>query len=287
MFISHATEDKEDFVRPLARALVRLGLKVWYDEFSLQVGASLSRAIDKGLAESHFGIVILSPRFFEKKWTEYELRGLVAREIEEDWVILPIWHNVTRNDVVKFCPSLADKIALNTAHLQAGEIAKKLLRQIRPDIHASYSMVELDDVVEEAALELQAELEAIRKKLSKYLCPFCDSAMVSRVSAPTDESEKDWGIRESFRCGFTHFDTFLERPCPSDPRFPKFEDFELHFRNNPKEPRWKWQCHARAKTEMARKLHIERGLGSTKKEAIQQVKTYYDRVAKRLENRKE
>src|SRR6185436_12735864 len=96
VFISHASEDKDDFVRPLAQALAQLGVKVWYDEFTLVVGDSLSRSIDRGLTASTYGIVIISPSFIEKKWPERELRGLVAREIEEEQkVILPIWLGVT------------------------------------------------------------------------------------------------------------------------------------------------------------------------------------------------
>jgi hypothetical protein len=96
VFISHASEDKEQFVRPLSVALVRLGVSVWYDEFTLRLGDSLSRSIDKGLAGSNFGLVIISRNFITKSWPEYELRGLVSREIHEDRIILPIWHGITR-----------------------------------------------------------------------------------------------------------------------------------------------------------------------------------------------
>lgn len=64
LFISHASEDKESFVRPLAHFLRELGLKVWYDEFTLSVGDSLSRSIDNGLARSRYGVVVISPAFF-------------------------------------------------------------------------------------------------------------------------------------------------------------------------------------------------------------------------------
>lgn len=65
-FISHASEDKDDLVRPLAEELIKNGLSIWYDEFKLKVGDSLRRSIDAGLARSKFGIVILSPSFFAK-----------------------------------------------------------------------------------------------------------------------------------------------------------------------------------------------------------------------------
>ena len=64
VFISHATEDKDDIVRPLAEALINQNLRVWYDEFELRLGDSLRRKIDVGLTQSRFGIVVLSHAFF-------------------------------------------------------------------------------------------------------------------------------------------------------------------------------------------------------------------------------
>lgn len=126
VFISHASEDKEDFVRSLAEELMRIGVRVWYDEFSLKWGDSLRRSIDKGLAKSRFGVVVLSPSFFEKRWTQYELDGLVAREMYGGKVILPIWHRVTKDEVMNFSPSLADKLAMNTSIDEISKIAKQL-----------------------------------------------------------------------------------------------------------------------------------------------------------------
>lgn len=73
VFISHATEDKDDFVRPLALELARLGYSVWFDEFSLELGDSLRRSLDNGLSNARFGVVVLSPSFFAKNWTQYKL----------------------------------------------------------------------------------------------------------------------------------------------------------------------------------------------------------------------
>jgi hypothetical protein len=114
VFISHASEDKAGFVRSFANALGKMGFKVWYDEFELRVGDSLRQSIDQGLVNSRFGIVILSPDFFAKNWSKYELNGLIAREIEGCKVILPVWHNVTKEDVLQFSPFLADKFAVET-----------------------------------------------------------------------------------------------------------------------------------------------------------------------------
>jgi len=67
VFICHASEDKKVLVRPLAEALRERNIDVWYDEFSLRVGDSLRQSIDRGLKAARYGIVVLSPAFFEKR----------------------------------------------------------------------------------------------------------------------------------------------------------------------------------------------------------------------------
>jgi hypothetical protein len=115
VFISHASEDKDVIARPIAEELLRRGHSVWFDEFELTLGDSLRRSIDLGLAESRFGLVILSPSFFAKKWPQRELDGLTTREIEGSTkVILPVWHEVDHAYVAKFSPPLADKLAVQS-----------------------------------------------------------------------------------------------------------------------------------------------------------------------------
>lgn len=126
VFISHASEDKDNFVKPLVDQLNVKGYKVWYDEFSLKVGDSLRRSIDSGLLNSRYGIVVLSNAFFAKNWTQYELDGLVTREMEGHKVILPIWHLVTKDQVQQYSPSLADKVAINSSLSTISEIVLQL-----------------------------------------------------------------------------------------------------------------------------------------------------------------
>jgi hypothetical protein len=126
VFISHASEDKDDVARPLAKELRKFGFSVWFDEFSLKVGDSLRRTIDRGLRLSRFGVIILSKDFFAKNWPQYELNGLVSREIEGKKVILPVWHGVTKKEVEHFSPPLSDKVAANTATSSIRKIAKAL-----------------------------------------------------------------------------------------------------------------------------------------------------------------
>jgi hypothetical protein len=126
VFISHASEDKEAIVRSLARALTDQGLSVWYDEFTLRIGDSLRQKIDRGLATSRVGLVVLSPSFITKGWTNYELDGIVTRAVSGEQILLPIWHNLTKQQVIDFSPSLADKVARSTATHTVEEIAQEI-----------------------------------------------------------------------------------------------------------------------------------------------------------------
>lgn len=130
VFISHASEDKEAVVRPLAAALVAEKLDVWYDEFELRIGDSLRRKIDQGLAHSRVGLVVLSHSFIAKGWTNYELDGIVTRSVSGEQVLLPIWHNISKQEVVAYSPSLADKVARSTATHTVEEIAKEIAELI-------------------------------------------------------------------------------------------------------------------------------------------------------------
>lgn len=126
VFISHATEDKADIARPLAEALRRRGISVWYDDFELRLGDSLRQRIDAGIARSRFGLVILSEAFFAKGWPQYELAGFVTQMNSGQKSLLPIWHGVSRDDVLARSPSLADIVALNTSGRTADDIAEEV-----------------------------------------------------------------------------------------------------------------------------------------------------------------
>ena len=132
VFISHATEDKDAIARPLAAALQALGVTAWLDELELKIGDSLRRKIDYGLSHSRFGVVILSRSFFAKQWPQYELDGLVTRQNSGEQNILPIWHEITKAEVVAASASLADKVARSTAQFTPKEIAEEIASLVQP-----------------------------------------------------------------------------------------------------------------------------------------------------------
>lgn len=137
VFISHAWEDKEDFVDDLVQALLDRDIKVWYDKKCIGWGDSMRASIDAGLKKSKFGIVVLSPNYIakDKYWTKSELDGLFQLESVNGKTILPIWHKLTKQNVMDFSPTIAGKKALSTAWMTAEEIADELVKLLsREDI---------------------------------------------------------------------------------------------------------------------------------------------------------
>ena len=135
VFICHASEDKDAIARPLYERLVANGCKVWFDEAVLRLGDRLRAKIDEGLGRCQYGVVILSPSFFQKEWPRKELDGLVSRETSSgEKAILPVWHNVDRSAVATFSPTLADRLAVSSGDGVELVVAKilEVLRSVTP-----------------------------------------------------------------------------------------------------------------------------------------------------------
>lgn len=133
LFICHASEDKDKFVRPLAEKLRTNHIEVWYDEFSLRPGDSLRKSIDIGLSKARYGLVVLSKKFVKKGWPQWELDGLVQRQVnEQSSLIIPIWHEITRKDILKFSPPLADKVAIKSDK-GLNSVVAQILQVIKPE----------------------------------------------------------------------------------------------------------------------------------------------------------
>lgn len=136
-FVVHASADKDVVARPLALALHELGLRVWYDEWTVTIGDSLRQKIDEGLRLSRYGVVILSPRFFDRHWPQRELDGLVAKEVRGSKVVLPVWHEVDHDEVAAHSPLLAGRVAGSTdagITTLAGDLAHAMGREQPPAV---------------------------------------------------------------------------------------------------------------------------------------------------------
>jgi hypothetical protein len=146
VFISHAWEDKEGFVDEFVNELELLGVKTWYDKQQISWGDSMRAKIDEGLAKSRFGVVIISPNYIAdgKYWTKTELDGLFQLESVNGKTILPVWHNITKKDVMAYSPIIAGKLAMTTATMTPIEIAVELLKLL-PKNTTDSSFVEVND----------------------------------------------------------------------------------------------------------------------------------------------
>ena len=165
VFLSYASEDKDEVAVPLTEHLTSRGLRVWLDEFELTVGDSLRRSIDKGLSGAAFGVVILSPAYLSKAWTGRELDGLVARDDGSRTLILPVWHKLTREDILQYSPTLADRVAVSTdrgLRYVADQIMRAVERSSTGDAPQDTDRRSVDELKAEELTHLRRQLLSAR-----------------------------------------------------------------------------------------------------------------------------
>lgn len=170
IFISHASEDKDAIVRPMAIFLERMGVRVWYDEFALKLGDSLSASIDKGLLDSKYGLVVLSKAFLKKNWTDYEFRSLLSKQVDGERVILPLWYNITKDEIKNYSLYLTDIKALPLSIESLKVVIPAIVKVVRPDIWQEMRMKGvLRNAVSEGTLKVvkMSEIKRATTKQSK------------------------------------------------------------------------------------------------------------------------
>lgn len=128
VFLSHASEDKADFADSFAEALRQRGVNVWYDTYKMEWGRSVREQLDEGLASSRFGVVVLSPTFFKKVWTQAELDALLNVETAGGNRLLPILHKLTHPELVQLSPVLSGRFARDTSKATVDELADELAK---------------------------------------------------------------------------------------------------------------------------------------------------------------
>jgi len=86
-------------------------------EFTLRIGDSLRQKIEEGLANSRYGVVIVSKNFFAKNWPQHELDSLATKEVVGTGtkVILPVWHDISLEDVQEKAPMLSGRVAAKSS----------------------------------------------------------------------------------------------------------------------------------------------------------------------------
>ncbi len=128
-FVSHAVEDKIGITNELCERLEKAGLKIWYSGSELGIGDSIERSVYKGLDESAFAIVVISPQYLEKKWPMHELHALLYKETKGEQKILPVLHNITFSELVVRFPFMADRWCVSSSK-GIGQVADEIVRKI-------------------------------------------------------------------------------------------------------------------------------------------------------------
>lgn len=153
VFISYASEDKDSFVRALAVELERYSIRVWYDEFTMKLGDSLTKLIDTGLQSCRYGVIVLSKHFLEKNWPDYEYRSLLSRQVNGENVILPLLYGISVDDVRAYSLYLADIKSLSVGKEDVANAAMAILKVVRPDV---WERVKMEVVLKNAVAEAQS-----------------------------------------------------------------------------------------------------------------------------------
>jgi hypothetical protein len=135
VFLCHAWDDRQGAAKELHSLLVEAGVRVWFSEKDLGLGIPMMRAIDKGLANSRIGLVLVTPALLDRLPKEgvadKELSVLLANN-----QLVPIVHNTTYAALRNVSPMLASRTGLDTAEDSMGMVAKKIaeLVAIQPDL---------------------------------------------------------------------------------------------------------------------------------------------------------
>ena len=125
VFLCHAWDDRQGAAKELHKLLVEAGVKVWFSENDLALGVPMMRAIDKGLANSRIGLVLVTPALLASLprdgVADKELAVLLMRN-----QLVPIVHNTTYAALLNVSPMLASRSGLSTAEDSMAVVAAKI-----------------------------------------------------------------------------------------------------------------------------------------------------------------
>nr|WP_313898958.1 toll/interleukin-1 receptor domain-containing protein [Methylobacterium sp. J-059] len=131
VFLCHAWDDRNGAAKELHDLLEARGVSVWFSEKDVLLGSSLLREIDKGLAKSRVGLVLVTPAFLTRVKAEgiadKELSALLARDL-----LVPVVHNTTYDALREVSPLLASRSGLSTAEGSMASVATKLAEVATP-----------------------------------------------------------------------------------------------------------------------------------------------------------
>jgi len=134
VFLCHAWDDRKDAAKELHDLLEARGVSVWFSEKDVLLGSPLLREIDRGLAKSRVGIVLVTPALLRRLKGEgiadKELSALLARDL-----LVPIIHNTTYEELRDISPLLGSRSGLSTAEETMAELAEKLAELVAPPLN--------------------------------------------------------------------------------------------------------------------------------------------------------
>lgn len=137
VFVSHCSKDKIDYVDDLVEEIKRLGITVFYDTDVISWGDNLKEKIDMGLKTCKLAVIVISPNYFGREWTEYEIHKLLERQNEEKRkLIMPILYNTSKEELVKHYPALKDisfKYSKSQSKSKLAQDLKKELEKIKEE----------------------------------------------------------------------------------------------------------------------------------------------------------
>ncbi len=123
VFIVHVPEDKP-LVRSFAFALRKKGLKVSYDDFELLPEDNLYQKVNAGMDSCNLGIAVVSRSFVKQGWIEGGVARMSVKSFSGKQVLLPLWHDILRDEALEFCSGIACLESHNTAVNTLDEIAE-------------------------------------------------------------------------------------------------------------------------------------------------------------------
>jgi hypothetical protein len=200
IFISHASEDKDSFVRVLAEKLESEGYNVWYDEFTLELGSSLTESIQKGIKESLFGLIILSKSFFKKEWTKRELNALMSKELLfKEKILLPIWLDVSFEEVFNFSPILVDRLSVKGSSDNIDLVLEKVKEKLSIyKVTRGFIKVKVDSIIYSDCFNKKREYKEAIFRFDKLIGfqekyqHYSDFYMMDRSVEDIDENEEEF-----------------------------------------------------------------------------------------------
>lgn len=109
LFISYSHKDKKNLVEKLVKALEKKDIQVWYDDFEVKAGDSITDKISEGLRGARFGLIVISEAYVESRWARQELNALFKKQITQNKkYVLPIWYKHSMDKMMEDFPLLAD-----------------------------------------------------------------------------------------------------------------------------------------------------------------------------------